>query len=202
MKKWILASLCIVTPLSAAYGERIRDFSMPLNQSLNQPSNTHSKPVMINNNNNYQQPQQEQDPIENPGNNYMPTPPEPPSNHFMDNYCDPNFKVGGIAQTSITECLGEKRQQACQEYIALPVDARKVMNLAIDCQYSSSENRGSDSEEGQQPISISLPQGCETTSELRLKLLKKYYNDNYVSHALLFLPETALNGGAQCVMGR
>ena len=209
MKKLLAATaLCMLFSATALAAEqRIRDFSSSIPDSFNDANSQKSTGggaiggVGVNNNT-YQAPQpygqpypDQNDPYADSGYGQQ----QPQSNHFMINYCDPNYKAGGIAHTAISECIAQSRQNACQAYAALPADARRAMDLRIDCKYAATENQGGEQDDGtlgNQPIA---PKNCENSAEIVLALLKKYYQDTNMVQALLYLPDEALNAGAQCV---
>ena len=124
----------------------------------------------------------------------------PNSGHFLDTFCDANYKIG-IVRTSMTDCLAQQRETACQQYINLPADAREVMNTVVDCEYAAGENTAN-AQEDESGIQIAQPRGCKDAPRARISLMKKYYDDQYTSHALLFLEDEALNGSAACISGR
>ncbi|NDE91700.1 MAG: hypothetical protein EB059_11325 [Alphaproteobacteria bacterium] len=204
MKYFWALSLCLVA--APALAAPIKDFSMPVNESLQNAGSAPSKPIS-GLNNNYRPnraPAEDDLPAQQ---NY-----DKNSSHFMDHYCDPNTRIG-IARTSISSCINEKRKAACEEYAAVPSDVRKVLNLEIDCQavdenandfsdQMDDEAEDADGFAAQKQAKPKRPADCENSAEQRIALLKKYNNDAYTTHALLFLPDMALKSSAQCVSGR
>jgi hypothetical protein len=202
-KSLMMVGIIGVLIAGSAQAQRVRDFSMPVDESINHATS-------------------------NNGNNTIVQPPLNPvpgaaelrgsddndrgglfgilgkgnfssSERFMDSYCDPSTQIGIAARSELASCIAEKRQSACEQYASLPRDAKKAVDLAIDCAYAATDGAA---EEFGLPTASKLPRGCEDSAELRLEMLKAYYDDNYTSHALLFLPDTVLKGGASCVTGR
>ncbi len=205
MKK-LLCILLICVPSLASAAQQMRDFSMPVDQSLQNANSAPSKPTQGWNNNTYK-PNSYQD--QNDG-SYV-APEQNKSTHFMDHYCDPNTRIG-IAKTSLTSCIQDKRKTACDEYASLPADARAVINVEIDCQ-SRNENvddfaETPDEDEEETTIfkskktKTAQPAGCEDAAEKRIEQLKKHHGDAYVSHALLFLPDMVFKASGACASGR
>ena len=122
--------------------------------------------------------------------------------NFMSYYCDARTQLG-ILKNRISECVSEKRRTACEEYAAIPADARKALNLTVDCAYAQSpDNQISDEENELGLPKMQTPKGCDDEAEARIALLRKYHNDAYTTHALLFLPDMVLKAGNDCVAGR
>ena len=196
MKKLLIAS-CLILMASSAHAQRMRDWSMPVDESLSQPMSPSKKiPSNYDNFNDTYRPQDRND-----RGSYQMQEYGQGSSHFMDNYCDPNAKIGVAVRSDISECIQQKRSEVCQSYASLPNDARQVLNLTIDCAYARTEGQAQYDEDGNETTPIPMPRGCETSDANRLALLKKYYEDTYTSHALLFLPDLALAGGGECVTG-
>lgn len=107
------------------------------------------------------------------------------SNRFMDSWCDPNFKPLAT-RGNMAACLEGKRQQACEQFTQLPADAQAALDDAMHCLYSGDD-------EGYATTASS----CAETDSRRMQLLRRYWQDEAIAGALLFMPEDTLNGCSQ-----
>lgn len=193
MRTFVIALLVSFATVQAAQAQqRQRDFSMPLEESLRQPStptvNTirPATPYTPGNDSFYddEDDRNSQYPISAPGT----------AKHYMEGYC---ADLGMLNQNSpVQACIAERKNASCSQFMRQPRDVRQVLNLAIDCAYAQSE--GVD-EYGNS--AIKLPADCDSVSDMRLRLLKKYNGDQDSTDALTMLPDTVLTETASCITG-
>src|SRR5262249_40003674 len=107
-----------------------------------------------------------------------------PSDSFMAGYCDMHFKP--VAEN---ECMEMQREEICEEFRHLPSDAQGVLDNIIGCMQA-------DAGDGQ---SAANDPGCVAGDAQRLRLIKKYCNDESTSHALTFLPEEMMKAPEKCL---
>lgn len=120
-----------------------------------------------------------------------------PSGHFMSGYCDPDFKpviANAPGLSGLQSCLEEQKQQVCEAFQTLPADAARALDDTIGCIYVTSENDPSNAQPANDPA-------CVTNDSLRLRLVKKYWRDEHIAHALVFMPDEVLNASGKCIRG-
>lgn len=180
-----LLFLCAI-PCTALAQQRIPDLSLPPDESLRQPNISHQGNQPIMGQNGY-------DSSDTAARGSTAAPQPSFGTHFIDGYCDPNFRplianTPGLA--AMQECLDEQKQQACETFRGLPADAKRAISDAIDCRYQISEGAVSGAAPG--------TADCSPGDTARLQLLEKYWNDSITAQALVFLPDTVLGISGRC----
>ncbi|MDE3060346.1 MAG: hypothetical protein KGJ06_04990 [Pseudomonadota bacterium] len=174
-------ALCLVAG-SALAQQRMRDLSMSPEESMQEPDVTHDgigQPAPLNYVNG------------SDGSNLPSGPDAMPGEGFMERFCDPGFRplLADNAQLAGMEsCVEERRRAACDTFSKLPGDARRVLDATIACRYSAEDDQGQED-------------NADCSDGDRLRLLEKYWRNAAVSHALVFLPDEALDNG-DCVRRR
>ncbi|MDE3015731.1 MAG: hypothetical protein KGI29_02265 [Pseudomonadota bacterium] len=183
MKHYLIIIICLI-PSAAFAQSRIRDLSLPPDESLNQPDTPSY--------NNLQ-------PLTNPNGNAAPdipidrnNPQQQATAHFIDGYCDPNFKplianMPGLA--GMQDCLEQQKQQSCSTFHSLPADAKRAVSDAVDCRYQATNG------------DTQTAPDCGASDALRLQLLKKYWGNGDTAQALVFLPGDVLGTSGKCTGG-
>lgn len=211
----LLATLSIT---DNAHARRMKDYSLSEEESLRLPSrNTNqsgnyqefwnrNNNNTTNNNGYNQQPSNRgfnfgNSPIN--GSNYNTQLPNQPSTQFMVGYCDQDFQPllansGRIAQ--LNACINQQKKQACDMFLNMPLDAQRIIDSVISCDYSMA-NQGQLDQNGNPQ---QLPSGldCSNGDSLRMSLLKQYWRDQNTAYAVVFLPDMVLNGAARCMGGQ
>lgn len=196
MKMLIVALLALLISSQPGHAQqkKMRDFSMPIDESLRQPSSTgisNFKPLS-----NTGFPSSSGGLIHSKDDMPMSSP-AGTAKHYMEGYCDPSFTPVLSRNTALHACLTEKKEKSCSQFNRQPKDVRKVINLAVDCAYAESETMN---EDGQQQLAS--PAGCDTVSDARLKMVKKYRDNEDTIEALTVLPDEVLTETATCMGGR
>lgn len=211
MRQQLAVALLISTLPFSAQAKRIQDLSMSPNE-------------MIRNNVQTNVPQQQQ-PL--PGSNMMPAYPtqggypapgsnvQPligqqavPSNNYMDGYCDPNFKPllsRNPQYANMAACLEQQKIQACDLYRTLPVDAKKAVDDSMNCLAGQQEGGGLvEAPDGtlQPAAPAGRTQDCGYTDTNRLAMVKRYWQDQNVAYAIIFVPDLAMDNSGACLGGR
>lgn len=207
MKRYIpLAFLLLASPAQA---QRVQNLSMSPEEMRKQNVQTRINPTTTNN--------------RLPGNDLMPSVPtqngypvisapgaqQPVNNqgHFMDGYCDPNFKpllARNPKYAGMANCLEQQKQQACGLYAALPPDARGVMDATMDCMAQQQNGGLEEAPDGtlQPTAAPAIARDCSYNDSQRLNLLKRYWQDANTAYALVFIPDLAMDAGGSCMGGR
>lgn len=181
--KYYLILLFFLIPATALAQGRIPDLSMPPDESLRQPDISHQNDNI--------QPLMNQNVGTAPnipiGQNNLP--PEQPGTHFIDGYCDPNFRplianTPGLA--GMQECLEQQKQQSCDTFRNLPADAKRAVSDTVDCRYQAGGGN------------TQTAADCSRSDTLRLQMLKKYWGDSDTARALVFLPDDVLGTSGKC----
>lgn len=186
MKSVCYALIACCLPLAALAQERIPDLSLPIEQS----QENHDEPTI-------EAPQPvettELPPVAPPPDSTAEqeeAPPPMPTERFMDRFCSPDFEPVKTAKpvlAQLQECAQAQRIRACATFNRLPGEVQSALDGIIGCAYASA-NR----EEGA-PAPV-----CDGNEQQRLRLAKKYWRDQEVVQALLFLPENVLETGHGC----
>lgn len=183
-----------------AHAQRMRDFSMPESDSLNQPTSNKSQ------SGNYQQYMNQQGSGDRfnyqRGSNSNMQLPNQPSTQFMAGYCDPNFRPllanrGNVA--NLNNCMENQKKQACDMFANLPRDAQRTMDSIIACQYNNANDGGMD-ENGYVQQGRGM-QDCSEGDSIRMNLLRQYWNNQNTAYAIVFLPDMVADGASQCMGG-
>jgi len=171
--------------------QRIPDLSLSPEETLNRPDISHSpdgnygmrqNPYYNNRNNNGYNPQEAYD--------------SGTSSRFMTGYCDPNFKplvANAPGLSGLQSCMETQKQQTCDAFQHLPSDVQAALDSVISCLQSDS-----DTAEGQR---ASDDPGCTSGDTQRLNLLKKYWGNEAITHALVFMPDEIMNASGKCMHG-
>jgi hypothetical protein len=115
---------------------------------------------------------------------------------FMAGYCDPNFKpiiANAPGLSALQSCLETQKRQSCDEFQHLPADAQAALDSVIDCMQSDS-----DTADGQRAAD---DPGCLSGDTQRLRLLKKYWHNEAITHALVFMPDDIVAASGKCMQG-
>lgn len=112
-----------------------------------------------------------------------------PGNSFMEGYCDPNFRPL-VANPDYLDCLEHQKQEICDMFWNLPEDAQQALDDTLGCYNAGNE-------EDTQPMRRDI--SCEINDRQRLELLKKYWEEQSVMYALLFVPDLVTNGANECL---
>ncbi|NCY26710.1 MAG: hypothetical protein EBX37_18335 [Alphaproteobacteria bacterium] len=209
-KPLILALLLSALPFSAQ-AKRQQNLSMPPDEMIRQGVQNNT--------------QVQQQPM--PGNNMVPSYPtqggypaqrsyaqpitaQPvvPSSNYMDGYCDPNFKplLSRNAQyANIANCLEQQKTQACELYRNMPADAKKAVDDTMNC-LAQGQSGGGLVEAPDGTLQPAAPsngqQDCGYTDTNRLTMVKRYWQDQNVAYAIIFVPELAMDNSGACLGGR
>jgi hypothetical protein len=181
-----IAAILICLVASQAYADpqdRIPDLSMSPQETFDDFKNA---PVQNNNNNNGGWNTNNSDFGNSFGNGAPPgnvsnTYPTVPSGSYMEGYCDPNFRP-----VVNNDCMYSQRGNICAEFQHLPPDAKAALDTVIACM----ENNG--------PGAMQDP-ACASADAQRMQLVKKYWNNQNTSHALMFLPDEMIQGSQKCL---
>lgn len=104
----------------------------------------------------------------------------PADRGFMSNFC--NTPADGNALQS---CQASQREAACQRFHRATVDIQRLLDRAINCEYTATGSRAGFAD-------------CDGLDAGRLDLLKQYWQDEEASYTILFLPDMVLNAAANC----
>ncbi len=200
-----VSTLALITCLISfdASAQRMHDFSMDEQESLQQGT-TRSNPSGNYQQFQNQQPANQNNPSFNPGlsgsSNYNTQLPGQPASRFMAGYCDPNFKpmlsnAGRIA--SMNACIETQKKQACDMFAQLPSDAQQVMDSSIGCVYNQANNGQMD--ENGFIVQNGGAQDCSAGDSQRINLLQRYWQQQNVAYAIVFLPDMVLNAPNRCM---
>jgi hypothetical protein len=191
---------CLLAPafISDAQAQRMRDFSMPEGESLQQGTTRSNKTIVQpgmnqnNYNNNY-----------NRGSGYNNAQlPGQPSSQFMVGYCDPNFQpvlanTGRIG--NLNNCMENQKKEACDMFAGLPRDVQRIMDSVISCEYNNT-NGGQMDENGY--INQAPQQNdCSQGDSARMNMLRQYWNNQNLAYAIVFLPDMVASGASRCMGG-
>jgi len=186
----VMGMLCLLTSPTFAQSQ-MRDYSLSPGESVQQPNVSHAQSntggVAPLGSASSTQFNPYSSPLNRPNLVYNPNP-QTPANSFMTGYCDPNFHplvMTGNMQT----CFQAAQQQVCQQFQQLPADVQTALDTATACVYNAANGDASATE------------NCSAYDTNRLQLLKKYWQDQNTSYAILFLPDEVLNGPAKCMRG-
>ncbi len=197
IKSFLIALLLLGTHgnLTMAYAQRMQDYSMSPEESLQQPDISGSQPSNYNQFIRGAQQPQQHSPIGAIGGNVGAVgqaglPSAASANSFMAGFCDPGFRPAVAATTGVQACIEQQRQNACQEFQRLPQEVQDVIDRSISCAYIAAS--------GEAPSDNA---GCANENAARLELLKKYASDPLSNHALIFMQDSVLNPSANCAGG-
>jgi hypothetical protein len=189
--------MCVAVP--EALAQRMQDLSMSPSEMMQQPQ------VLNNTQQNRSSAPSNGNIYPNQGQQYNTQPPQVnpsfrPSNNYMDGYCDPNFQPAMATSrfAGMQSCQQELRQNSCARYQALPADAKAALDEAINCLFTS----GNGDDEGGFWGNNTPRRSCGDANLSRLDLMKKYWADENVSYALVFLPDDVMGTSGQCLQGR
>jgi len=153
---------------------RIRDLSMSPQETIRQSGQPSAPP-----------------PAPAPTYNAAPAPASQPMSHiasdgrFMGEFCDPNFKSALARDAATQACLKQQREQNCDQFYHLPTDVQAVLEDSLKCSFDAP----------------ATGESCGDSDTQRLLLLKRYWSDPAIAHALVFLPGDMQNP-ARCTGGR
>lgn len=212
----LLSALLAMIPLHPSIGAPMRDMSLSVTDTAREPNITTATPSPYGSSN--------ASPSQRPtmgggnyplrGNNRLPGPgmgtvhspgttlyndtvldedmQTPSAYQFMESFCSSNMQpVTDIGRTSnAADCMQNTKQLACDMFSRLPKDAQNVLDRSIGCAYVLSEEEA----DAEQTTSST----CNKYDSRRLRLLKKYWDDQETSYALAFMPEMVLNPMLMC----
>lgn len=130
-----------------------------------------------------------------------------PGTNYMDGYCDPNFKpmmAKSPQYAGIATCLEQQRNQACQLYQSVPGDVKKALDDSINCLAQANadmENAAGNDDSGAAAYTTPAKH-CGATDTRRLALVKRYWNDQNLSYALVFVPDLVMDSSGSCLQRR
>lgn len=127
-----------------------------------------------------------------------------PAGSFMEGYCDPDFRPAIAANprfAGMEECLNQAKQQLCASFAQLPPEVKATLNETLSCMNDTTDPVEGDVQEDL--IERRYRQaGCAANSSDRLQLLRKYWQDQNVSYALVFLPDDVIDAPNNCIRRR
>lgn len=204
MPRHCLPAICLISgmvfvlcPQQGAAAQRMRDMSLPPDESLTLPNVSHSPagyPVPYGGDTSSYP---DQTPYGTGRDGYPYQPEDKRGHRFMDSYCDSNFKPlasDNPRLASMQSCIAEQKRTSCDTFRQLPPDAQRVLDEAIACVFSAANG-----DDTQMPVNSDA---CVSSDSSRLQLLKKYGQDQTVSRALIFMPDDVVGASGKCVGGR